>query len=291
MSEASDRQMAALQPRDADSLKEFRRVVGTALRVMIHDRLPASEMVDAKVVRKPNGDGIKYTGLILGRRDQREQVPAVLVTSGSSFDRVVVWVHPEGKSSLMHDGKLTPAAQHILDRKAAILSADLFLTGEFNGAKAPGVNGQYAGYTFGYNRPLLANRVHDLLTTIAFARKEANGKPVDLIGFDKAGPWVLLARALCGEAVARTVVDGNRFRFEDVMTVTDEMMLPGALKYGGLPAVAALCAPGDLFLHHDQSTGVAAFAADAYRAAGAAGRLQHRAEKVDAEKAVAWLVR
>ncbi len=48
MAEASDKQIEALRPKDADSLKEFRRVIGTALRVMIHDELPKPEEVEMK---------------------------------------------------------------------------------------------------------------------------------------------------------------------------------------------------------------------------------------------------
>src|SRR5262249_32304620 len=144
---------------------------------------------------------------------------------------VVVWIHPEGKSSLWKDGKLTPAAQQIIDKKAAILAADVFLTGEFGDAKPMPINGSYAGYTFGYNRPLLANRVHDILTAVAFAKGHKSTKTVHLVGWEKAGPWVVLARALAGEGVARTAADAQQFRFDTVKAVTDEMMLPGALKY------------------------------------------------------------
>ena len=121
----------------------------------------------------------------------------------------------------------------------------------------------FAGYTFGYNRSLLAQRVHDILTAVAFAKK-LNGsdvlgtqgtKTLHLVGFEKAGPWVLLARALCGDAVARTAADGNEFRFEKVRSVNDEMMLPGALKYGGLYALAALAAPGELYVPNHHGTG------------------------------------
>src|SRR5262249_49988200 len=45
LSEASDRQLAALKPKDAANLPEFRRVYGTALRVMIGDRLPEGKQV------------------------------------------------------------------------------------------------------------------------------------------------------------------------------------------------------------------------------------------------------
>ena len=33
----------------------------------------------------------------------------------------------------------------------------------------------------------------------------------------------------------------NQFRFENIKDVADENLLPGAVKYGGLPAFLALC--------------------------------------------------
>src|SRR5262249_12325499 len=159
-------------------------------------------------------------------------------------------------------------AQAVIDRQAAILAVDVFGTGEFEDAKLPPVNDKFAGYTFGYNRPLLANRVHDILTAIALAKGHEETKTVHLVGFDRAGRWVALARGLCGDAVARTAVDFDRFRFEKVVTVTDEMMLPGALKYGGLGALAALAAPGELLVHDHRGTGMGQWLNAAYKAAG-----------------------
>src|SRR5207237_7351567 len=122
--------------------------------------------------------------------------------------------------------------------------------------ETPPVNEGYAGYTYGYNRPLLAQRVHDVLTAVAHAKGHEKTKKVHLVGFGEAGPWVMLARGLCGDAVARTAADVNGFRFEKVRRANDEMMLPGALKYGGLAGLTALAAPGELFVHNNRGTGM-----------------------------------
>src|SRR5262249_51749550 len=145
MTEASDKQIEALLPKDADSLKEFRRVIGTALRVMIHDRLPKPEEVESKEVGdRTERDGMVFRRYLLGRKDTGEQIPAVGLM-GKDFDgTVVVWVHPAGKASLWQDGKLVPAAKAILDRKAAILAPDVYLTGEFEGAKPEPIAKGYA---------------------------------------------------------------------------------------------------------------------------------------------------
>jgi dienelactone hydrolase len=255
MTEASDRQMEALRPHDQASLEKFQRVVGTALRVMIGDTLPPGSEVESRIVKEEAKDGVQWRKLHLGRKGQHEQIPAIEVRGKDCDGTVVVWIHPAGKASLLQNGKLVPGARNILNHKAAILAPDVFLTGEFAGAPAPSVNEKYAGFTFGYNRPLLANRVHDILTAVAYAQ-ENKAKTIHLLGLEKAGPWVVLARALCGRLVARTVADLNHFRFETVHSTSDEMMLPGALKYGGLPAYVGLCSAGELYLHNCAETGL-----------------------------------
>jgi len=90
----------------------------------------------------------------------------------------------------------------------------------------------FAGFFYGYNRGVLANRVHDLLTVIAWAGDGA--RRVQLAAFDRAGVWALLARALSDGAVDRAAIDVHGFDFDRVEDVWDEMMLPGALKYGGV---------------------------------------------------------
>jgi dienelactone hydrolase len=306
LTESSDKQIADLVPFHIKGLakfrglSDFRRVIGTALRVMVNDTLPAPDQV------KGTAGGFKTTQMTLERikltrKGKEEVVPASLVRSPPYDGTVVVWVHPAGTSSLWQDGKndvggprgvdqLAPAARAILDRKAAVLAVEVFETGK-NGATHQSVDKKFAGYTFGYNRPLLANRVHDILTAVAYARGLQGAKKVYLVGFDKAGPWVLLARGLCGDAVVRTAADMNQFRFEHVRTMDDEMMLPGAVKYGGLPALAALAAPGDLYLHNHRGTASGRWLKGVYEAAGAADRLHRQAEKASAETVVAWLLR
>jgi hypothetical protein len=152
------------------------------------------------------------------------------------------------------------------------------------------VNKNYAGFTFAYNRTLLAQRVHDILTAVAYARDLSKTKTVHLVGFEKAGPWVLLARGLCGDAVKRTAADFHGFRFDKVRTTTDEIMLPGALKYGGLPALAALAAPGEQYVHNIRGTGAGQWLKALYQATSAMDKLQRSPEKVNGEKFAEWLM-
>lgn len=292
LTEQSDKQIAALLPKDAQSLAEYRRVFGGALRAMVHDELPdGNEVEEIRQGDIEKRDGYSSRRFFLTRKGQNERIPALGLLPAKFDGTVVVWIHPQGKESLFQGGNLVQAAKTILDRKAAILAVDVFGVGELSLSKPYSVNTQYAGFTFGYNRSLLAQRVHDILTAVVFAKNFDKVKTVHLAGFDKSGPWVLLARGLCGKAVARTAADFDGFRFDKVRATNDEMMLPGALKYGGLPALSALAAPGELFVHNYRNTGSGQWLKPVYEAAGAKDKHQRVSAKATDEKVVEWLLR
>jgi dienelactone hydrolase len=282
-------QLRALEPKDQKSLEAFRETLSVALRVMIHDRLPVPDEVEARVTGAAGLGPVRLERLVLGRKGQQEEIPAILATPANQTGSLVIWIHPSGKSSLYENGEPTASARKLLDKGIAILAPDVFLTGEFGTAPKAVPNRKYAGFTFGYNRPLLANRVHDILSIVAFARADAKTTTLDLVGFDSAGPWVILARALCGNAVRRTLADANHFDFAKVTRTEDDMMLPGALKYGGLTTAVALCAPGDLYVM--QTEGIGSVAKAAYAAASAADHLTLASTSADSLKGIDWLLR
>lgn len=294
LTEASDKQLATIHPTDSESLKKLRRQVGTALRIMIHDELPPLRLENQILIDGHRDETVEDIAsritVTLVRYGRDEQVVALVLVPKDDQGNMVIWIHPEGKSSLFEQGKLIPAARKILDKKATIVAPDLFLTGDNRPTKPPTVNDQFAGYTFGYNRPLLANRVQDVVTAVAWSQQRS-AKKIELIGFGKTGPWALLVRGLCGDAVTRTAMDANQFDFDQVKTTSDEMMLPGALKYGGLASFAAVCAPGELYLHNVRASSRNDWIKDAYKAAGAADHLNLQTEKASDNQVIDWLLR
>lgn len=291
LAKASDERMAKLAPADAESLKEFRRVVGTALRAIVGDRPPA-EVAVREGPHKGTAAGVQVHRAVLGRRDEKDAVPACGVFSGKfTGDKVVVWAHPAGKGGLFAGGNAVPAARALLDAGYAIVAADVLGSGELAHPKPYPVDPKFVGYTYGYNRPPLAERVHDLLTLVTFGTGMLKAKTVHLVGWGEMGPVAVLAKALAGDKVTKLAADLNKFRFEDVKDVADPMMLPGAVKYGGLGAFLALCAPGEVLVHNHAGTGTGKLAQAAYTAAGAADKLTRSGDKLDDLKVVEWLVK
>jgi hypothetical protein len=177
-----------------------------------------------------------------------------VVPKGFNHGPLVIWAHPAGKASVFEADGRTPvkAARTLLHRGVAILAPDVFLTGEFHLAGAPtelvGVKneGTFPGYRDGYNPTVLAQRTRDLVTTISFARTTLKPSAIHLVAVGRAGVWGLLARALVGEAITRASIDlVDGFDFDRVHSSRDEMMLPGALKYGGINGFLSLCTFGE----------------------------------------------
>jgi hypothetical protein len=181
-------------------------------------------------------------------------MPYAFLVPNNWNGETVIWEHPAGKLTLVDEnGKPLAPVQRILDGKFAVLCGDVFLTGEYvpQGHGKEGtrpVNKEFPGYTFAYNRTILAERVHDVLTLVAFA-KSRQSKFVHQVALEGAGLWALLAKGLAGEAILRSAIDLNGFDFDQVKDAGDENFLPGALKYGGVMSFVSLCRVGETALY------------------------------------------
>ncbi len=302
LTETSDRQMRELWPRTAWSLKKYREVIGAALETITATSLPGPGEVEDRALSSERLPGdiadVTLEKHLLSRSGSGEEVPAIVLAPARWSGAILVFAHPDGKKALWagEAGGLAPPIAAALGIGSMVIGADVFRTGELNGAgedpSAKLLKQKYAGYVFGYNRSVLANRVHDLLTTIAFARIRSRGDgSIRLAGYGRAGIWAALARALAGESVARALIEDDGFRFKDLTSMDDPMMLSGALKYGDVPAFLALGAPGGLAVLKDGAQPDPLVSA-AYLAAGAIKNLQALPrEKRDSKEVLDWLLK
>ncbi|MCH7729638.1 MAG: acetylxylan esterase, partial [Planctomycetes bacterium] len=259
MAKQSDRQIAALMPKDEDTLAEFKKVVGGAFDTMIGRSWDEVGRIDRKKVDKQDHGSYLYFEDLVRTEKHGEELPMIsfFPKTVDWNEQVVIWIDGYGKAGLLDDnGRAIPQIQRLLDAGTAVLSADLFLQGEFIESGKPAEENrvvsnprEYAGYTFGYNQTLFASRAHDILTLIKFVHgDEHQPKQIHLVGVNGAGPWVAAARAQAGAVINRAAIDTFGFRFADLTTYKDINFLPGAVKYGDLPALLALSAPNNLFI-------------------------------------------
>jgi dienelactone hydrolase len=299
LDEDARRQLTALKPRDAGALEHYRKIVGGALDVLVR---PGPTEVSWQARQTAQRDGYRETlGLLRYRSVEGHQaeLPVVQYVPKVPVGRTVVWVDGEGKSGLYQaDGSLKAVVRSLLDAGMAVLSADLLYQGEFladgklmtRGRWLPGEEA-FAGWTYCYNLPPFAQRVHDILALAAFARQqEPRPKEVALLGLNGAGPLAAVALAQARGAFTRAAVDLGGFRFARLTDVYDIHFLPGAVKYGDLPGLLALAAPTELWVADGERPALELVRA-AYEAAGANTRLTEAPldQKDRPRAAAAWL--
>lgn len=304
MTDGAQRQIAALLPSDSPGLAEYRRVVGGAVDVMIGRNLNDVGQVEGELASEEERDGYFFFRSLLKSSAHNEQLPALFFFPKDWNKQVVIWAHERGKAGLLDEqGQPKISVMRLINAGIAVAGVDLVYQGEFLTSDKPQEGNPevdppveslrgYAGYTFGYNHPRFSQRVHDLLTLVAYVRGHAyQPEEVDLLGLNGAGPWVAAARAQAGAAVNRAVIDTAGFRFAAVDNLQSPYFLPGGAKYDDVLGMLALSAPHDTWLAgegHEAPEVVRA----AYDAAGRSSGLTMYAGGEEAEEASAidWLL-
>ena len=281
---------------------QFREIYGGAVDALIGRNLAAAGTVTFTERQSVDrGNHFEKTGL-LRNQTYGEEIPVLFLRPKSSRRHAVVWADELGKRGMYTtdaDGncQLKPAIQTLLNAGVTVIGADLLYQGEFLTDDQPMTQArkvqnprEAAAYTFGYNRTLFAQRVHDLLSVIAGVRATTDLKRLDLVGGRGAGAWVAAAKAQAGDAVTCVAVDSGGFRFLKVSNIYDVNFLPGGAKYGDLPGLLALCAPGKLWLAGEGKE-PPSLLREIYQLAGAVGNLtSFDGAQAREDKASEWLL-
>jgi len=258
MNKQNEEWLATTRPTDAKSLDRWLGVALPALKAIIVDEPPTA----AEIIVEDKGSATigeyRVEKFLLARRqapivNPKESIPTVAFLPRTPKGRVAVWSDADGKSALL-DAKFEPipSVKKLLDDGIIVVAPDVYLTGEFHRpgqlSAPPTVDKRYAGYFHGYNRSVLANRAHDLMTAATFARERYKASSVSMIGLGPAGVWTLLAKGVLGSNVDCVAADMGPWRFKDVTHPDDPRLIPGARKYGDLARLTLLCAPGPMLL-------------------------------------------
>ncbi|GIW92250.1 MAG: acetylxylan esterase [Pirellulaceae bacterium] len=173
-------QWQQLLPRSPADWPAFRSMLHGAFDIMIGRRFPGADEVKWETDAENVGADVVKTSGRLRYLPASEQLPALILKPNAPAAGVVVWVHPDGKSTLLADsGAPSQVAQSCLHRNLAVLGMDVLYTGDFVDGKpfeqTRRVDNprEIAAYTLGYNHPLFAQRVHDVMTAVAVARQLA----------------------------------------------------------------------------------------------------------------------
>ena len=195
--------------------------------------------------KQDRGDYLEMTGTLTNKTYSEELNVAWLYPKNWN-GRVVIWLDDAGKS-----GIAIKEVKALVKGGVAVVGVDLLFQGTEQGKQNRVVANprEFAGYTYGYNSALFAQRAHDVLTLTSFLRNTKVGthpspKSVCLAAFgEQTGPIAVAARAVAGEAIDRVAVDTHGFRFGKVLDYRDPMFLPGGAKYLDLPGMIMVQGP------------------------------------------------
>ena len=283
MTEDSNRQLAKLVPHDQKTQSAFRHVVGGAWEVLIGRGMSKPSEIEFEQV----DDTVRHEQFLqkkglLRYKPAHEEVPIMVLQPRGETRRTALWIDPAGKSALFDcEGSPKPAVLKLLEHGIQVVGMDLFGQGEFlpdgdslsKTRKVQADKRASAAYTFGYNRAVFAQRVHDVLTAASYYRGDEQPLGVvDIVGLNGAGHWAAAAKAIAGKAIDRTVIDTASFRFVNLKSTEEPDFLPGAVKYEDVPGLLALCAPSEIWVADAASSQHKPEIVEAvYQAAGAGG--------------------
>ncbi len=241
-----------LRPASRAELRQTREVIGGALEVMIGRSLPQPGESTFDLHRSEDKGGYL---LQHGRTTcAGDTIETVFLYPKKWDNSVVLWLTLKGAESLIQpDGKLSQSAARILQHGSAIACPQLYLLGATRNPnvyaadkrKSGGAYEGFAGYHYGYNSSLFAERVRDALALIAEIRDDKTHRADRILvaGVEGAGVIAAAATALASSAVNELACDTGGFRFAQLNNAWDVNFVPGAVKYGDVPGLLALCAP------------------------------------------------
>lgn len=280
----------------------IRRDLAKGYEVLIGRKLEQSGDVQWEMKSKEDfSTYIEMTGLL--KNAHKEVLPVVWLYPKKWNGKAVLWLDSNGKSGLKTaDGKLKAGVAKVVESGATVVGIDLLYQGDFLADGKPLVETpivanprEFAGYTFGYNHALFAQRTHDVLTAIHFLRTakigdHPNPSSISIVALDRVGPIAVAARAIAGDAIEKSAINTTGFRFGKVLNYRDVDFLPGGSKYLDLPGMLVAVPTKPLWLAGEST--VPTVVAEVFKTSYRQNLEVYKGEKTGEEmSAVSWLLK
>jgi len=223
-----------------------------------HPAPPAGDEFEKKLLRWWHDDAAKQLAKLAPAEFEKIARPAwqAIIGTPASTDTpaqtvligakrggpVILWLTQHGKAGLLaENGQPIPEVQRALDGGATVLGVDLFQqTAEPDLNRVSKNPREAPAFTYGYNHPLFAQRVHDLLATLRSPHPAA-GRPTRLVALDATAPLAAAALALLPpDTIEAALLDTKGFRFGKLTDWRAANFHPAAAKYGDLPGLLKL---------------------------------------------------
>ncbi|HVN78403.1 MAG TPA: acetylxylan esterase [Terriglobia bacterium] len=273
-------QLETIKPKDSVSLMRFKEVMGPAYLHSLAAEYPDANNVVG--VSGPDSKAGEALSLVIGRKDRGDRVLArVWLPKGKPGKAATLLIHSGGIEKAEEEGQTMIRA--LLKQGQQVMSIDAFNTGS-----ARALRNMSDQFFTTYNRTDDANRVQDILTAVAYLKKQSGISTVNLVGFERAGLWVLLARGLAPE-LGSTVADVVQFDSSDDLSYLKELYIPLIRRAGDFQTALRLASPSRLLIHNTGGRFETARAEEMYRLVNAPDRLRISKQELPLAELTAWL--
>ncbi|MEZ0387785.1 MAG: acetylxylan esterase [Verrucomicrobium sp.] len=255
--EQTAKALAPLQaPQQEADVLRAREKVGGAWEVLVGRALPAKGETSFDVGSKEErGDHFLIRGT--AHYKASDHVDVTFLYPKNWNNKALLWLSSKGPESLVSSqGDLTEAGRKLVAEGYAVACPVPYL---HDASRNPNVYARrklqtyegYAGYHYGYNPSIFAERVRDALTVIAMIRDhdKYHTDKIVVAGLEGQGPVAAATIAEARDVVGKGVIATAGFRFASLQNVWDLNFVPGAVKYGDVPALISQCAPVELVVH------------------------------------------
>jgi len=235
---AASRQLDEWQPSDNTGLSRFQEVFGVALRysLMAEYPVPASLLSSKPQVSSLNG--ITKEDFVISRPDKSDRVTVTIwkQEAANSGNSLVLLITPE------------PTGEKINELAGLLLKNgyDVAHTVPFPGGRNVPPNIKY--FTT-YNRTDEANRVQDILTAIAFLKKQYGDRQLHVVAQGRAGLSALLARGLAPK-IEKMVIDAGQFNTASDEEFVRRLPIPGIRRAGDFSTAVTIAPLTPLLIHN-----------------------------------------
>lgn len=271
--EMHKRQLHELQPRDAGGLQRFREQFGAAFKYSIMAEYPELNSLAAAEVQKTEAGNITKESLVISRRGWDDRMPVTIYTplTAKSLESLVLLTGADNTNGLIES--LTKAGHRVM-----VISAVT------SGRQAP------ASIKFftTYNRTDEANRVQDILTALAYAKKQFGGARLSVVAQGEAGAQALLARGLAPQ-IERMAIDAGQFNTESEEEFLRRMPIPGLRRAGDFITAVTIAPHTPLLIHNTSNQFRTERMAEVYRQFGRAADFKTQANKITDVELIKWL--
>lgn len=241
----------SLLSRDEEASSRARGEVRAAWEIIIGRPVPGNQDVTFDLGNKEDRGACLFMDGVTRFVPAAEDITCTFLYPKNWNGAAALWLSL-GADDLFAGGAPSPAAMKLLDAGIAIARPALYLTGTTENPKVgyglkakKGDFGEFSGYFYGYNPGLFVQRVRDAMTMITMMRSHPN-KPatkVLVVGVRGAGAIAAAAAAMSRDVIDGTALDLEGFQFAKLTSSWDQHFVPGAVKYGDVAGLLALCEP------------------------------------------------